>query len=55
LSAKRKRKKSIVIPGAGDACPRCGQLMQIRQYDVLDEEQLQQSSYTRWFCCMNEG
>jgi hypothetical protein len=39
LGAKRKRKKSIVIPGEGDACPRCGQPMQIRQYDGLDEEQ----------------
>jgi hypothetical protein len=54
LRAKRKRKKSIVIPGEGDACPRCGQRMQIRQYEAIDEEQLQQpSSYTRWFCCMN--
>jgi hypothetical protein len=52
--AKRKRKKSIVIPGEGDACPRCGQRMQIRQYEAIDEEQLRQpSSYTRWFCCMN--
>ena len=56
MRVKRKRKKSIVIPGDGDACPRCGQPMQIRQYDALDEEQLRQSfSYTRWFCCMNES
>ena len=55
MRVKRKRKKSMVIPGDGDACPRCGQPMQIRQYDVMDEEQLRQSSYTRWFCCMNEA
>jgi hypothetical protein len=56
LSAKRKRKKSIVIPGEGDPCPRCGEPTQIRQYDAIDEEQLPRpSSYTRWFCCMNES
>ena len=29
--------------------------MQIRQYDLIDENQLHQLSlYTRWFCCMNK-
>jgi hypothetical protein len=56
LSAKRRRKKSIVIPGEGDPCPRCGEPMQIREYDAIEEEQLRQpSSYARWFCCMNEA
>jgi hypothetical protein len=38
MRAKRKRKKSIVIPGEGDACPRCGEPIQIREYDGVDEE-----------------
>jgi hypothetical protein len=37
-----------------DACPRCGQPMQIREYDGIDEKQLREPSYTRWFCCMNK-
>jgi hypothetical protein len=32
---KRKRKKSIVIPGEGDPCQRCGKPMQIREYDGI--------------------
>jgi len=51
LSRKRERKKSIVIPGDGDPCPRCGEPMQIREY----EKQLHQPPfYNRWFCCMNK-
>jgi hypothetical protein len=38
LRAKRKRKKCLVIPGDGDPCPRCGEPMQIREYDSVDEE-----------------
>ena len=44
----------MVIPGDGDACPRCGQPMQIREYDGIDEKQLREPSNTRWFCCMNK-
>jgi hypothetical protein len=48
-----KRKKSIIIPGDGDPCPRCGKPMQIRAYgDVVDEQLRAAFSYTRWFCCM---
>jgi hypothetical protein len=54
LSGKRNRKKCTVIPGDGDPCPRCGQPMQIREYDGIDEKQLREPSYTRWFCCMNK-
>jgi hypothetical protein len=51
LKGKRKRRKSIIIAGDGDPCPRCGEPMQIREY----EKQLHQPSfYTRWFCCMNK-
>jgi hypothetical protein len=51
LNGRRKRKKSIVVPGDGDPCPRCGEPMQIREY----EKQLQQPPfYTRWFYCMNK-
>jgi hypothetical protein len=55
LRAKRKRKKSIVIPGEGDACPRCGEPMQIREYDGVDEEPPSQPFFTRWFCCLNKA
>jgi len=56
LRGKRKRRKYIIIPGDGDPCPRCGKPMQVREYDGIGETQLRQpSSYTRWFCCMNEN
>jgi hypothetical protein len=55
LIGKRKRRKSIVIPGDGDPCPRCGETMQIREpAGVGDRQQRQLFSYTRWFCCMNK-
>jgi hypothetical protein len=55
LRGKRKRKKSIIIPGDGDPCPRCGKPMQIRAYgDVVDEQLRAAFFYTRWFCCMNK-
>jgi hypothetical protein len=56
LRRTRVRQKCIVIPGDGDACPRCGKPMQIREYDGMDQQQLRQSSfYTRWFCCLNKA
>jgi len=54
LRGKRKRKKSIVIPGDGDPCPRCGAPMQIREYDGCERMQMSQQFFTRWFCCMNK-
>jgi hypothetical protein len=54
LSRKRTRKKYIVIPGGGDPCPRCGEPMQIREYDGVGEEQLSHHFFTRWFCCMDK-
>jgi hypothetical protein len=50
LSGKRKRKKCVVISGDGDPCPRCGEPMQIREYDRVDEKLPSQS-----FCCMNKA
>ena len=55
LRAQRKRKKCFVIPGEGDACPRCAEPMQIREYDGVDEELPRNPFFTRWFCCMNKA
>jgi hypothetical protein len=55
VRAKRKRKKCLVIPGEGDACPRCAEPMQIREYDGVDEALPSQPFFTRWFCCMNKA
>ena len=54
MTGKRKRRKSIVIPGDGDPCPRCGAPMQIREYDDCERKQMSQQFFTRWFCCMNK-
>jgi len=53
LKGKRSRKKCVVIPGDGDPCPRCGNPMQIREYE--EKEERCPSFYTRWFCCMNKA
>jgi len=53
LRGKRKRKKFIVIHGDGDPCPRCGEPMQIREYN--EKQPSQSFSYKRWFCCLNES
>jgi hypothetical protein len=48
--------KTIVIPGDGDPCPRCGIPMGIREHDGVSDEQLRQPFYyRRWFCCMNKN
>jgi hypothetical protein len=54
LSEKRKRKKFVIIPGDGDPCPRCGEPMQIREYDGGGQKQLNRQFFARWFCCMNQ-
>jgi hypothetical protein len=53
----RSRKgKTIVIPGDGDPCPRCGLPMEIHEHDSIGDKQLRQSSYyKRWFCCTNNS
>jgi hypothetical protein len=53
LNGRRKRKKSIVVPGDGDPCPRCGEPMQIREYAGVGEK-LSHEFFSRWFCCMNK-
>jgi hypothetical protein len=56
LKGKRFRKKSIVIPGEGDPCPRCSNSLQIREYAGLNEKQERcGSSYTRWFSCVDKS
>lgn len=48
--------KTIVIPGEGDPCPRCGVPMEIRGHNGVGEKQLRQPYYyTRWFCCVNNN
>jgi hypothetical protein len=47
--------RQLIIPGDGDPFPRCGQPMQIREYDGVDEELPSQPFFTRWFCCMNKA
>jgi hypothetical protein len=54
LGRKRNRKKCIVILGDGDPCPRCGEPMQIREYDGVHEKLPGHPFFTRWFCCMNK-
>jgi hypothetical protein len=48
--------KAIVIPGDGDACPRCGVPMEIREHNGIGDKQLRQPFYyARWFYCMNKN
>jgi hypothetical protein len=54
--AKGRNGKTIMIPGDGDPCPRCGVPTQIREHDGIGDKQLRQPFYyTRWFCCMNQS
>lgn len=47
-------KQTVVIPGDGDPCPRCGRPMEIRERgSVRDNVSRQPFYYTRWFCCMH--
>jgi hypothetical protein len=55
VSGKRNRKKCLVIPGDGDPCPRCGEPMQIREYDGVDKKLPSHPFFIRWFCCMNKA
>jgi len=54
--AKGRNGKTIIIPGDGDPCPRCGVPTQIREHDGIgDKQQRQPFYYARWFCCMNQS
>lgn len=55
MRAKRNRKKRLVIPGDGDPCPRCGEPMQIREYDAVDQKLPNQPFFARWFYCTNKA
>jgi hypothetical protein len=53
---KSGNSKTIVIPGDGDPCPRCGMPMEIREHNGVGDKQLRQPFYyARWFCCMNRS
>ena len=46
---------SIVIPGKGPPCPRCGHSTQIREHGRIGEKELQRPFYyRRWFYCTNK-
>ena len=48
--------KTIVIPGDGDPCPRCGMPMEIREHNGVGDKQLRKPFYyARWFCCTNNS
>jgi len=53
LSRKRERRKYIIIAGNGDPCPRCGDPMQVREYEKVDEKPAHEF-FARWFCCLNK-
>lgn len=47
-----KKKKYVVVPGDGIACPRCGRPTEIREHDVIRPKHLAQPHYfSRWFYC----
>src|SRR5262249_8777817 len=50
---ERKSKQHVIVPGAGDPCPRCGLPTQIREHDALTAKHLERQPfyYSRWFYC----
>jgi hypothetical protein len=55
LRPKRRRRKFVVIAGEGDACPRCREPMQIREYEDDAAQPIPQPFFIRWFCCLNKA
>ena len=45
---KSRKGKTIVIPGDGDPCPRCGVPMEIHEHNSVGDKQ-------RWFRCTNKS
>lgn len=46
--------RAVIIPGAGDPCPRCGQPTEIREHArITDRERRRPFFYARWFRCVN--
>ena len=53
---KSGKGKTIVIPGDGDPCPRCGVPMEIHEHNSVGDKQLRQPFYyRRWFRCANKS
>jgi len=53
---KSGKGETIVIPGDGDPCPRCGVPMEIHEHNSVGDKQLRQPFYyTRWFRCTNKS
>lgn len=49
-----RNKNTRIVPGDGDACPRCNQVTQIHEHVVLTQKHLNQEVYfSRWFKCVN--
>lgn len=50
------KRKTVIVPGAGDLCPRCKQATQIRAHREVTAKQLKQPFYySRWFYCTNKN
>ena len=51
-----KKKRSVVVEGDGDPCPRCGQPTQLREHvEVTAKHLAQPFYYRRWFNCTNRN
>jgi hypothetical protein len=47
-------KKTIIVAGDGDPCPRCARPTQIREHVAVTDKQLAKPYYfSRWFVCTN--
>jgi hypothetical protein len=46
--------RHVVVAGAGDPCPRCGQPTEIREHACISNRELRRPYYyRRWFMCRN--
>jgi len=51
---KEREVRHVVIPGAGDRCPRCGLATEIREHIHGETRHLTKAVYfSRWFYCRN--
>ena len=47
-------KKTVIIAGDGDPCPRCARVTQIREHVAITDKELAKPYYfSRWFKCVN--
>jgi hypothetical protein len=50
------KSNSVLVPGVGDPCPRCGQPMQIYRHGELNDRQKRAPFvFGKWFRCGNVG